>query len=632
MLKSLPLPARLAALLVALALAGCNAGGIFQEKDKLLNPTDVTPSWLSFRAVDICLDGPFLYVATEQDGLIIYNVSDTANPRWVGSVKLRGLAQLVTEANGYAYVMADGFLEIVDARSPSHPYIASEVDLHLYGNSQIDDICYSRGCVYIAADELGLFIVDVDPVPSAHLASTLDTPGQAVSVIVSNGYALLDDAQSIDEDTLLIVDVRDPESPSIVRSIADCPRSRELRLSEGRVYAATSDGLAVFDIDLPDSVKLAGIVETGSIYQLEVAGGYAYLPAGVEGLRIWDISPLESASVVCQVDTPNGANEVAVSGTRACVLDTWGGYYYGYYGSALRVIDVPSPETAYLAGSIEPLMSSDSIAIAGDCAYVTEGGSLRILDISPPETAHEIGKVTVLDAIDVVSDGEYAYVLGQSDAIRIFDVKPAETAHGVHIVGVEASGSPALAGNRLYLPSGDHLKIIDISSPVSAHTIASVAMEDYIREIDEQGGYVYAASYDGTIMVTDVDPPESAHIVGAIETGHEILDIDVSGDYAYVCYWGGLLAVVDIRQPDSGRVVATIDLMRSSTRERLAVNGNFAFVSSYDKGLQIVDISRPESPRLAAMVALASGGDIAVSGDYVYMACGDNGVRIVRLW
>ncbi len=99
-------------------------------------------------------------------------------------------------------------------------------------------------------------------------------------------------------------------------------------------------------------------------------------------------------------------------------------------------------------------------------------------------------------------------------------------------------------------------------------------------------------------------------------------DVVISGNYAYVSDDYSGLRIINIS--DSANPVLTGTFDPENRVGWVAVSGNYAYVTDYsDGGLWVVDISNPANPSQAGYLDTQNGGEIAVSGNYVYMDTGD---------
>jgi hypothetical protein len=111
----------------------------------------------------VAVSGHYVFLANGEDGLRIYDVSDSANPVNIGhSVDNHGLAEAlgVTVAGNYAYVANNlAGLSVYDIADPSHPANVCQTNSGGYAGS----IAVSGNYVYLANWNDGLRIYSVAP-------------------------------------------------------------------------------------------------------------------------------------------------------------------------------------------------------------------------------------------------------------------------------------------------------------------------------------------------------------------------------------------------------------------------------------------------------------------------------------
>ena len=296
------------------------------------------------------------------------------------------------------------------------------------------------------------FLVHVEEKPFNPVEiNHVDTPGQAMEVAVSGGYAYVADSGQ----GLQIIDIDPPESAYIVKSV-DTTDARGIAVSGGYAYVADRDsGLQIIDNEPPESAYIVGSVDTpDAAYGVAVSGGYTYVAAydqsSVSGLLIIiDIEPLGSAYIVSCVNTPDNAMEVAVSGGYAYVAD---------WNPGLQIIDIEPPESAYIVKSVDMPGGALGVAVSGGYAYVVSDGfqELQIIDIDPPESAYIVKSVYTPGTVGGVAVSEgYAYVADSEQGLQMIDIDPPESAYIVGSVdtpgeacGVAVSGSYAYVADR----------------------------------------------------------------------------------------------------------------------------------------------------------------------------------------
>ncbi len=307
--------------------------------------------------------GSYAYVADEDAGLRIIDVSDPAAPFETGFYDTPGYAEGVAVSGSYAYVADSdyGGLVSIDISDPTAPFEAGVYTTP--GGAR--GVAVSGSYAYVAADQYGLPIIDVSDPAAPFEAGSYDTPGFALGVAVSGNYAYVADYYS-----LRIIDVSDPSAP----------------------FEAGS-------FDTP-----------GYAVGVAVAGSYAYV-ADSYSLRIIDVSDPAAPFQAGSTGTPGYVVEVAVSGSYAYVAADYGG---------LRIIDVSDPSAPFEAGFYYTPGSACGVAVAGSYAYVADFYSLRVIEVSDPSAPFEVGFYdTPGSAIGVAVAGSYAYMANYNDGLLI---------------------------------------------------------------------------------------------------------------------------------------------------------------------------------------------------------------------
>ena len=115
--------------------------------------------------------------------------------------------------------------------------------------------------------------------------------------------------------------------------------------------------------------------------------------------------------------------------------------------------------------------------------------------------------------------------------------------------------------------------------------------------------------------------------VGAI--GGTIDAVAVQGSYAYIGE-GASFVVLNVSNPDAPAVVTRLALPGNA--RDIALSGNYAYVADDDSGLQVVDIVNPLTPTLRGYFDTPGQSyGVALLGGRAYVADGDAGLQILDL-
>jgi hypothetical protein len=183
----------------------------------------------------------------------------------------------------------------------------------------------------------GLAIIDVADPDSPSLISSYDTPDIATRLCVSGRLAYVADSAS----GIQIIDVFDPEVPKWVGSYNTTVSAEGVFVSGDKAYVADwTGGVLILDVSNPASPKRLGSCATGpSAANLVVSGSLAYVACWESGLKVIDVSNPAAPKIVASYDTPGRAVRVAVSGEVVYLTDSTGGFHI----FRVRMVDLTAP-------------------------------------------------------------------------------------------------------------------------------------------------------------------------------------------------------------------------------------------------------------------------------------------------
>ncbi|SET01770.1 Uncharacterized conserved protein [Methanococcoides vulcani] len=268
----------------------------------------------------VAVAGNYAYVADEENGLVILDISDPTSPTLAGSYDTAGLAGHVDVAGNYAYVADfENGLVILDISDPTSPTLASSYDTDTDGMKF--NIAVAGNYVYVASNDL--VIVDVSDPTSPTLEGSYDGCA-AVDVAVAGNYAYVANAA----DRVVILDISDPTSPALTGSYVIDRSPYGVTVAGNYVYVATNNGFVIVDVSDPTSPTLAGSYDTDDMaVDVTVAGNYAYVANRSNGLVILNISDPTSPTLAGSYDTAGLAGHVDVAGNYAYVIDFENGLF-----------------------------------------------------------------------------------------------------------------------------------------------------------------------------------------------------------------------------------------------------------------------------------------------------------------
>ncbi len=159
-------------------------------------------------ARNVVVSGKYAYVADEQNGLRIIDISDPTNPTEVGSYDTPGTTHAVAVKNQYAF-LADGNsgIWIIDVSNPSFPSVIGGYDTQ--GEAYDLEVKSNQDILYVADGSQGLEIFNVADASNPIALGGINTPGSAYELTIVGNYALVADSTG----GMRTISIDNPASP-----------------------------------------------------------------------------------------------------------------------------------------------------------------------------------------------------------------------------------------------------------------------------------------------------------------------------------------------------------------------------------------------------------------------------------
>jgi len=401
-----------------------------------------------------------------------------------------------------------------------------------------------------------------------------------------------------------------PTSAERITSLTLPYAAQKVRIAGNYAYvAAGAQGLLVVDISDPAAPVYLRTIGTTNAQDLAIAtiGGlpYLFLADGASGLRMYGLSdPSNPNQVASYVTSINNLTDLAIvdtaPGNLALLIDV-----ESNSSTTLMLLNVPSPTTmslnSSLAGGIYRFQDIEAnFADSWTFLYIvsldtsTNARELR-------EYYHSGSTITFWHSFsdadydpDVVAlSGDYAYLL----ATKNYDIEP--------------PSEYALIALRKYpLSFGEAGRSADSSG--------------YVSDLRISGTKAYAADKIG-MQVYDVSNPSSPAKSEFLDTPGTPPGIDTDGSYAFLASGLALFQVVDLRLPGAMSVEGAYGL--AGGLMGLAVRGNVVYAAGTGT-LQRINIQYPDSPAGLSSFPVSGAVDVALSGPYAFVAAGTGGLTI----
>lgn len=293
--------------------------------DSCVVPVQVGSIDTSGTARDIAIVGEIAYIADDNAGLQIIDVSDQSTPVLLATYDTPNNSYGIFATGQTAYIADGGSgLQIVDAGTPSSPNFVGSYNTPNWAW----DVTVVGVTAYVADGNAGLQILDISDPTSPSLLGAFDTSGTARGVMVVGSTAYIADGTS----GLVMIDVSNPISPNFLGSYDTPGTARGLNIDGTTAYVADDNmGLQIIDVSDPTSPFLLGSFDTiGAAFGVSVVGTTAYVAESSAGFQAIDVTDPFLPIELAVFDTAGFTNEIAISGESAFLADGGSGMHIIY--------------------------------------------------------------------------------------------------------------------------------------------------------------------------------------------------------------------------------------------------------------------------------------------------------------
>lgn len=423
-------------------------------------------------------------------------------------------------------------------------------------------------------------------------AVTLKTPGYAELVAVADGVA----ASLSRDDVMQVIDVQNPQSPSVIQTIDTPAFAEAVYQKNGYLYIADSRELQIWN----NSGMQVGSYSLQDFWTsaLTIDNGYAYLASGKE-MMIVDVHAPQSIKKIAKISlTGQAPSHVVVNNGYAYVVETLGG---------LNVVDVRNPTAPSIIKVIPFESHTTGFRVKGNYAYLARVSSItstaqgysqtslfEVIDISQPNVAYVVASVEIptnVTGLDV--DGNYAYVIGsyphRLTPIDVGDpLHPAIIKASESIVGNADLQGIAVAGGFAFIADGGvGLRIVDISNVANPRHVKDVDLQGRAFSVYKGGNKLYVGVEQKYFNLADVKNPQAPTSTYSepFTASYKYTSLVIDKKRAY--FNGGGAKIYDITDPRYPRRLEA----KSAEVDSIQIQGDFLYSTIGEIGLLIYDVS-----------------------------------------
>ena len=504
----------------------------------------LTPAGTSTTPLGIAADATHLYVADQEHGVNVLDLTDPASPGPVKVLDLPGVSgaqvigtRLYAMSKGFtddmgveAYDLSAGLKDLggstftgagslaitttnialavgidgLKVRDLSD--LASPKDLTITGATfNALSIAAGTNAAWVNAFD-GLYPIDLSTPGTAVVGARMDvaTEGGEATAVAGNLYALV-----TDRGRLVTLDVSTPTAP-VTKATVDislCTDCGGMAFDgDSMIIADKGNGLRTGHLSDLGGLGRGYMSKNIDFEDVAYAAGKAYVADWFFGMRVYDVSTPGAVKAL---------GTVVTGGSPAAAAIENGVVYIGEStnGGALRAIDVADPNAPKLIGSVATSFAL-GLRVQNKIAYVADGtsqgatGGLHIFDVSSPAAMKQIGSYEEAGALTAVAIDRSTAVIAGENGWDFVDVTtpsaPKKLAH-VDVKSPNAASAVAISGTRAYLGHTSGLIVVDITKPAQPAVVSERALPYAVTAIAiTKPGHVVAACARGGVYQWDV--------------------------------------------------------------------------------------------------------------------------------
>lgn len=265
--------------------------------------------------------------------------------------------------------------------------------------------------------------------------------------------------------------------------------------------------------------------------KIQVQGDFVYIVRddGTPDFLIVDISTPSTPVLVGSLALPDIPVNIAVSGNYAYIASQSN-------TQELQIIDISNPAAPALVGSYDAVgtVNAQSVYIIGTTAYlvkVIDGGSNEfvIVNVANPAAPVLLGSLDIgVSGFGVWVSGNFAYLATSANTQELVVVNvsnpaaPALAGPGYNAGGNADAITIAGFGSTVFLGQGSLIRIIDVANPLLPALLSTFTAAGTVNDIAGNFGrdnaYVYYVTVNSTgeFGVFDVSVPATPTLVGSM--------------------------------------------------------------------------------------------------------------------
>ncbi len=573
------------------------------------------------------VSGTTLYAA-QPNLLTIRNVATPAAPVVLGTFYLDGRPQAMERLGNYLYVaLEERGVQIIDVSNAAAP-----VSVFSIAGGTAVDLAVSNNKLFIAWND-DLRVYDVTNPLSPTFASTYASPniGDVKEVESRGNIAYLMGTNAVES-----VDCANAAAPVSRDTLVFGSSTRGMDVRPGLMAVASTAGFHIVDISNPSNLiqrsQPGGGSSVVSYFEFGQINATPVIYFANVNRRIDGYSLADPANPDALLAFPAGSDAQGLAADNAG--NVFAGLVEGTFSVYQGSLTVPATQIFSQASTI---WAPRVIGQFDNSLAVAEDTTLRIYNVTNP-LAPTLTSTTTLPASSyraTITGSMLCSHEFSNDRLYFYDMSnPASPQLRADLLSGESVSAVASSGSLVYA-LGDRLKVFDVSNPLDPYSTGSVGISDSVYYMDAGPTGAFAWPVLGTAMkCVDASDPALPVVASTLQAraGHYWDDVATFGKYLFTLQSDNIVDVYDVSNMAAPVIVASFQAPFGAGA--LDVAGSLLIVSNFSQALaDVVDIADPTNPILLPQKLRTSyvADNVTSKGTTAWMSAYGYGIDTFRL-
>lgn len=556
------------------------------------------------------VEGNRMHVLLGNNSLRVYDISDTVNPKLLGTYLVGETGYALTLEGSLDYVATKRGLRILKTTETTDPLLVKSVTSYACQKIRVS------GTWAVAQEgtrNLRLYDITNPKSPMVRGSVYTITGFEITDYAVQGGLVCVAISGGVSRSNLGVLALSSAGLSAVGSlDLANESSPSQIKIVGTRAYAVNSSSFQVIDLSNPALPKVSGSyapLQTNhpNRLHLTVVGTTVFLgyEASLYGkLESVSVENPSNITMLKQLDASFAPVDLATIGSCAYVA-----YNTNYSNTQISPYDLTQITNPTVLAGLNHIDSPTGMHAANGRLYVTGGtGNINILTPSGRGELTLERTVTQSGTLNAEANGSVLLAACGAVGFKIFDLS---YQHPTYLLGSYETIGPVAAvtaaGNIAWTTGNGWLNAVDMSDPdhlVWRSSLYIAALGDKPRLAGNRlyiptgisGSYANASG----ITVVGIDNPAQPAVLGFLRTAYIPQDVTVEGKIAYVSEMNTHLEFFDMTDLAMPTLLGKIDVGESAgdsySARYIEKIGPMLAVAVDWEGLSFVDVTDPAKP------------------------------------